>query len=263
MTILFLDIAGFSIRLEFFISEYYFARKKLIQDIKHNLAGFIKPKSAKKPDYSVYFIEQQSIKAFHRKNNYVYFLNFYKKIAKNKIETYYHIGFIQFQIILMNILIELLTSVKGLMIHASSSLPNNKALLFLGQSGAGKSTIINLLNGKYTPLADDSVILKKEENEFFLYQTPFIEKEYWIKKSCKRYRLKSVYLLKKSSSYRIQKIYNKVENYKNILESLLTEKDNVNKQVITINEFIKKQSNFYYLYFGKNKHKLINLIEGK
>jgi len=46
---------------------------------------------------------------------------------------------------------------KGLLLHASSVAISGKAILFLGHSNAGKSTISKLLSERYPMIADDKV----------------------------------------------------------------------------------------------------------
>ena len=45
----------------------------------------------------------------------------------------------------------------GMLLHASAVKTDKGALLFLGHSKAGKSTICNLLSSQYEPIADDMV----------------------------------------------------------------------------------------------------------
>ena len=59
-----------------------------------------------------------------------------------------------------------------LLIHGSSIVINNKGYVFIGQSGAGKSTIIkNATSGKV--LSDDTAILRKISNTWYIYRSPF------------------------------------------------------------------------------------------
>ncbi len=45
----------------------------------------------------------------------------------------------------------------GILLHASAVKTEKGAMLFLGHSRAGKSTICNLLSSKYEPIADDMI----------------------------------------------------------------------------------------------------------
>lgn len=52
----------------------------------------------------------------------------------------------------------------GVYFHASSVSVSGKALLFLGHSTAGKSTISQLLSKRYSVIADDKVLVSKSNN---------------------------------------------------------------------------------------------------
>lgn len=53
---------------------------------------------------------------------------------------------------------------KRVFLHSSSVLISGKALLFLGHSTSGKSTISSILADRYRILADDKVLIQKDKN---------------------------------------------------------------------------------------------------
>lgn len=53
---------------------------------------------------------------------------------------------------------------RGLFLHASSVNVSGKALLFMGHSSSGKSTISRLLSERYPVIADDKVYIEKGKN---------------------------------------------------------------------------------------------------
>lgn len=66
----------------------------------------------------------------------------------------------------------------GLVLHASSILFNDKAYIFAGHSGRGKSTLVDFFHEKYkdsTILSDNSAFIRKEENKFLLHPSPYLE----------------------------------------------------------------------------------------
>ena len=71
--------------------------------------------------------------------------------------------------------INLLGRGKGALLHASCVDDNGKGYLFAGQSGAGKSTMANLWNGKQgvKVLSDDRVIVSESDEGFVAYGTPW------------------------------------------------------------------------------------------
>jgi len=52
----------------------------------------------------------------------------------------------------------------GLLVHAGAMVVSGKALLFLGHSGAGKSTICRLLGEHYSTLSDDLLRLTRRQD---------------------------------------------------------------------------------------------------
>mgnify|MGYP000085337621 CR=1 FL=1 len=71
--------------------------------------------------------------------------------------------------------IQLLALNNGVLLHACAVSVNEKGYLFVGQSGAGKSTIANLWKkGKgATILSDDRIIVRKRDSRFWIYGTPW------------------------------------------------------------------------------------------
>lgn len=53
---------------------------------------------------------------------------------------------------------------KGVFLHCSSVYVSGKAILFLGHSNAGKSTISQLLSERYPVIADDKVWISRKSN---------------------------------------------------------------------------------------------------
>lgn len=258
---LFLNIAGFNIELYFSQTDYIYHKEKLINDIIRDFKGFIINRTKGEITYKIRFVEKTLIENLSRNNLTKHFIKFYENVAENEIISFYHISILQFQIIIRNIIQDLLVKSGGYILHASASKINNKAFIFLGKPNSGKSTIIKLLNKKYTALADDTVILKKDNNTFCFYQSPFIEKEYWVKKSKKSFRLAGVFLLRKSNNFRITKITNKEYILRIMVNQLLTEKDNLKKQLKYLGSFVSSFNNFYFLDFAQNSKKLIRIIE--
>ena len=73
---------------------------------------------------------------------------------------------------MMFVLSHLLIHDKGLLLHASAIQKDNRAALFLGLSGAGKSTVTRLCRPDVC-FSDDGSIIKKEGDRVFAYHSPF------------------------------------------------------------------------------------------
>jgi len=61
----------------------------------------------------------------------------------------------------------------GLLVHAASAVRNGNAFLFAGISGAGKTTISRLAPPDATLLTDEISYLRRNENDYVAYGTPF------------------------------------------------------------------------------------------
>ncbi|WP_267313697.1 radical SAM protein [Desulfosediminicola flagellatus] len=71
---------------------------------------------------------------------------------------------------------QLLAARNGCVFHSSGLNCNGKGYLFIGHSGAGKSTILKLFKNRYTDiLSEDRVIVKKSYGGYRLYGTWFHE----------------------------------------------------------------------------------------
>ena len=63
----------------------------------------------------------------------------------------------------------------GMLIHAAGWRINDSGWMFAGKSGAGKSTISNLIveHTGGTFLSDDRIIVRKIKDNFLMYGTPW------------------------------------------------------------------------------------------
>ena len=92
-------------------------------------------------------------------------------------------------------------------IHSSCIVYNNKAVLFLGESGTGKSTHTRLwrenIEGAFL-LNDDSPFLRVEDGKIWVYGSPWSGKTACYKQE--RYELKACVRLSQASSNKISKL---------------------------------------------------------
>lgn len=92
---------------------------------------------------------------------------------------------------------------QGLLIHGASLQKNKRTALFLGVSGAGKSTITRICRPDIC-FSDDVTILKKENNRIYAYSSPFTQilREEKLQPSLKG-EIKRIFLLEKSRQNKI------------------------------------------------------------
>lgn len=247
-----------------FMPVYF--KDKIKNEIISYLSGYIIEKPVEKPDYYIDFVDQnqffQNDLSKDSKGNFR--TPYYKITSAKKVVTYYHISLYQFQFILKTILARKFAGKKWFIFHSSVVNLNGDAFAFTGKSGAGKSTAAKLLSstGKYNSLADDTSLVMEENNKFYIFQTPFTEKDSSIKKGKEKYLLDKVFFLKKSKYYRVEKINNKTLVLEQIVSGLVAfSKTELNNQTTLALRFINSFDQFYYLYFGLDKDKLSHLMD--
>ncbi|OIO13056.1 hypothetical protein COV53_04365 [Candidatus Gottesmanbacteria bacterium CG11_big_fil_rev_8_21_14_0_20_37_11] len=228
----------------------------LEQDIKYHFRDFITKEKVKKIDYT---IEAFPFSPYltHRKNRV--FLFFFEE-NPTKIVTYQNISIHEMVIIVRYALLKLLSLNKGMFFHASASLVNNKAVLFLGSSGSGKSTIVTLLKNKHEIIADDTLILREDKSGLYFYQSPFYEKGLGVKSPRNKFLVNNIIFIKKSKQSNIKQITNKEKIIINLTHQLCLEKVFLNMLLQNLFLVVKKYNFFYYLEFPKNRAELLKLI---
>lgn len=257
---LFLSFAGFTIGIRFHPTQPPFLKEKGFKDrLAFYFYGFVSKKT-KKADFWIDIKERRNLEMMIQTVSKKHFLNIYEE-DNTSLTTFYHLSEVQFSLIIRKVCQQLLSKHNGLLIHASAVLLKNKALVFLGKSGAGKSTTIKLLASSSKALADDSVIIKKEGSQYYFYQTPFREKSFWVIKGSGKFRLGKILFLKKDSKQRVIKLKDKEEISKQILEQFLTQEIDANIQITSLLKFISGFDNFYTLHFNlKNPQELVKLL---
>ena len=200
-----LDVAGFCIQINLFPSEWLYSKNKLTRELLTYYRNFITNEKQIKCDFIIDVVEQRNFIFYKRKD--LGLIELFKEKRQNYLITYYQLSIIQFQLLVNNALHYLLEKHNGCVLHGAANNIKGGAVIFLGPSGQGKSTIMKLLHSAYPALADDSIILRKINNKYFVFQTPTREKESWVEKTSRCYPLKSIFFLgEKSVSFQAIKL---------------------------------------------------------
>lgn len=149
---------------------------------------------------------------------------------------------------------------RGFLIHCSALNIDNKAILFLGKQGAGKSTAVSLLSSNHQILADDVGIIREKEGVYFFYQSPSIEKNETIIKTSKKYPIKDLIFLKKTTLFSIVKILDRKILFKKMAYQFLGNLKDMKEKMIFLFKMVNNFNNFYLLSFAKDRRKLKRLI---
>jgi len=250
--IIYLQIAGFTIQLRFHPLKERYLSEKFIKEIYEVFEGFIVQQLGKKFDAYIEFSESYYTISYQKQNRNKHYLLFFEE-KDVTIYTYYFISIRQLIFLITHVLQKLLTTHNGFFMHASASEKNGRALVFTGSSGCGKSTIMRFLHPDFPALADDTIIIKREEGRYFVYQTPYIEKNSWVKKGNEKYPLLGFYFLKKSQIMSIQPVTLDGRLIQMITKQIWTVKENTSVQFRTASNFIRAFHYIFDLYFPKKK----------
>ena len=205
----------------------------------------------------MHFVQNNETEVLKFKNkNYIE----YYKVGKSKksIFTFYTISLEQFIQLLRYLLFYLLKRT-GFFMHGSVSIHNNKALLFLGPSGKGKSTIIGLLRNKALPFCDDSFIIRKIKSNYYCFQTPFLDKQSWVKKQSKGYLIKNIYILEQSKTVSIENT-NQFDAKNILLGELVGNHTNIKHSTYALMKFLKNSKCISWLFFNLDSEEIIQTM---
>lgn len=237
-----------------------YSKGKAEIDLLIYLRIFLTTTKPKKFDFEIELCDLGEAELLNIESNKKTYSPLYQKVTDKKFITYFQNNITQFETVLKHALLLLLKQNGGFGIHSSVANINGKAYLFLGNSGAGKSTSVELLNDKFPTLNDDITLIKKIGNKYFVFQTPFTEKAWWIKKTQKFYPVTKIFFIHKSQEFKSESNTNRKVISSNLLSQVIAAQF-LDKDILeNVKVFIKGMNNFYDLYFAKDSDKLVKLI---
>ncbi len=260
---IYLQIAGFNIKIRFLLSaENLRYENGFIRQVRSYYKNFLTEETGQKVHYVIEVEYAHSFKVILSKSSKDVFIHLYKQVNKKKVKTFYHLSGSQFQILVRKATHDLLVESKGFILHASASKIVRQAAVFLGESGAGKSTTMRILASHYTPLGDDSIIIKREGSAFYCYSSALHERNDWFFKSFEKNELGVICFIKKSKMTLASKITDKQEIIDLLGKQLFSEKEDVTKQMENLIYFVERYNKFYSLEISiSRKDKLIALMK--
>jgi hypothetical protein len=253
-----LNIANFLIKILFYRIKRDYMRHHIVKILQRRYASFSVDKPSLKPDFIIKVNPQEHLELFFNKVKKAGYLKIYVKESHNVISTFYndanHYGFL-----LLEIITQLLAKTGGFIFHQSSVFFEDGLVLFSGPSNAGKTTAAKLMSKTYNPISSDNGIIKFEDGDFYLYQTPFFD-SLRIKPSNQRYKIGKVYFLNKSNRFFIKELTDKKKVLEKVNEQILQHIPYSKKQFKNIVNFVYKKQ-FAELFFAKNSKKLLQLVK--
>lgn len=259
--ITYLNIAGFNFCLKFYQEELLYFTNSFLDHFYKKYKEFIS-NQIDKVDYTIIFRETNKLNMLVKEDSpgieKFYFLHsvFYEK--ERKVYTTYFISEMHFEMLLKKLIGRLLAENSGFFLHGSACNYDNKVLIFLGRSGIGKSTIVQLLNNFTQIYADDIFIVRLIKDKFYFYQVPFYEKNWRFPRSNKPYSLSKLFFLKQAQKIKAHKIHDINQILKILLNQFIaTQEDEATKSefesVIDLLVKFSSAHEFYKLEFNQDK----------
>lgn len=258
MQILYLSIAGFIIKLVFHRSsdkQNKVTPEGFCKEILLHNEGFVFNFEPSSTDFIIEFLEAKGFDIYESPKKKG-FIHFYSPVAYNHISSFYHISRVQF-VYLIKSAVEKLLSQNGFVMHCSASLVGKSATIYIGQSGIGKTTLVSMLEKKFSILADDEGYIRKEDNTFYFYQGPFLERSYNFSKTYRRFAISSIFILEQGNTCRITKPTN--EDIRQVSLQLISSQNQSADKKRLVSE-LKKDIPFQKIIFTKRKKELMDCI---
>lgn len=260
-TTIYLNIGGFNIKIKRIPRIKKVFHDEPILDINNLVDGFLikKPKTI---DHTI-IIEKnpQPLILQKKKEGKMNNLLFFYQEEGAQTRTFSYISEFQFKFILSGIIFKLLSQNGGFVLHASGVCQGNRAILFTGRSGAGKSTAVKLLRSKLTPIADDSIIIRRSNNgDYRCYQTPFPEKNKIERRKKGGYMISKILFLKKSAFLKLAHLIEKQSVWGKLLKQLFTETQYASNFFKNLLKFVNAFDSFYVFSFFLDKEKMTSFF---
>ena len=141
---------------------------------------------------------------------------------------------------------------QGCLLHSTGLIFKDNGYLFIGHSGAGKTTIARIMKNDATVLCDDRNIIRKIKNQYRLYGT--WRHSDFTKVSSLSAPLKGIFFLKQSQSNYIKPIKDNKKSFFLIMDHLVRALVTQDWMTATMDsvEDISKNMDCFYLNFDKS-----------
>jgi len=178
--------------------------------------------------------------------------------SKSKTLCYLSSNFVEkYSEFLRLIYIELLPLLTNttMLLHSASIIFGDQGFLFVGTSGAGKTTVCTFAQKKnYCILSDETTMVQIKNDNIFVRGTPWSGSEKKFIGKNKRVRLSGIFKLKKSKNNSISKLKDNKERILLLKKSLINKKKDKLYTVKNVANLIKLSNKipFYLLFFDKS-----------
>ena len=98
---------------------------------------------------------------------------------------------------------QLLALNNGMLLHAAAVVRDNKAFLFLGVAGSGKSTAA-AISKRYTVLGDDVITVRRRGKSYYALPTPWRQQPFIKFRKGRNAKIAAIFFIKKSERVRFR-----------------------------------------------------------
>ena len=155
----------------------------------------------------------------------------------------------------------LLADRSGIILHGSGLIFKEKGYLFVGHSDAGKTTLVKIFHHHARILNDDRMIVRKENNSFYLYGTPWHGDLSLVAPD--RVPLKAIFFLNQAKENRIERTGG-LEAFKRLygctIKALVT--GGWAKNALDVCQDLSREVPCYHLYFDKTEGVISTIEKG-
>lgn len=258
--IFYLSIGGLIIKITVHPHKKLHYSEKFVDGCLVYFKKFFLDKDNKPEKIDFEIVVEDEIDFYKDKKKDFFHTLIFKRISEKKIITYTHISFIHFEWMLEQLVYELVAKNEGFVFHGSAVKNNNKVYIFTAEDGGGKSTTMLMLKDYFTPVADDSGIIRKIGQEYIFFPTPF-RSAYFNQltienKGC---QIDKIFILKKALFFKTKKVKN-IKVIPLMFNEIVFDKRFSKKAMDNFLRFLKKFNNFYLLYFKKEKDGFIKFL---
>ncbi|MFZ2993090.1 MAG: hypothetical protein WA061_05220 [Microgenomates group bacterium] len=259
---IYLSMGGFLLRVDFVKHDdpEIVGINNLRGQIERLFNAFIVTPKKNGHNFKIELIPQNVI--YEQPNNRDAFMYFFKERGF-ALTSFAHISIGQFVFLILYALQKLLVNHGGFFFHGSAILTGECAMIFTGRPGSGKSTASRLLENEFPILADDSMIIRKQKGQFYMYQVPPIEKNKTIRRSPNKYKVSKIFFLQKSTVGATSLLSNDSEMFLKFFGEVWSQKKDVvtqKKLIIDIMDTLVKRKSLMLLKFPKRRNVLNKLI---
>ncbi len=252
----YLKVGGFNFVCVLRLTEHGYPNHKFAELLENEYSDFFS-KKVSRPDFTLDFnttgVVNFNSKKTDLKDMNAYFFHLFSFDKKKRRLYFDHpVGQFEFEFIINTLMSQyLLPSNNGFNLHGSAVVYGDNAYLFEGVSGAGKSTTSQLLKGLCDILSDGSLVVRKEKNKFYAYETIIHDKKWNFKRLNKGFPVKKVFFVRKSDNCSVEEIKNKTFVLQKFLRRVFAYEGKLSTRFKLIAEFVSR-TDFYYIYVKKD-----------